>query len=129
MTWRLVVAVAAGLVACGGGAVPTAPPAAVARVGLLEWEIATSAASLATGPVTLTVTNAGSSAHDLKVASGSDEWATPVLEPAQRTTLTLHLSPGERVVLWCALPGHRQQGMERTLPAAAAALTAPAVGS
>src|SRR5713226_9570483 len=69
LPWALLLAllVLPTLTACGSAGAPlgTGPPVAFARVGLVEWRIATTAGALVGGPVTLEVTNAGSTAHDL----------------------------------------------------------------
>lgn len=72
---------------CGGGAAATqGPPATDARVGLMEWEVTSSAGALAAGPVTLEVTNAGTTAHDLRVAGDRAETAVATIVPGERAT-------------------------------------------
>lgn len=101
---------------CTGGAADAGPPVREARVGLLEWEVTASASTLAAGPVRLEVTNAGATAHDLRVTGQRTEGAVPVLPPGDTAVLELDLSGASEVTLWCSLPGHRAQGMERRLP-------------
>lgn len=84
-------------------------------VGLSDFAIATSAERLLDGRVTLQVTNAGATAHDLRVAGEDVDHATSVLPPGASTVIQLDVSPAGTLVLWCTLPGHRRQGMEATL--------------
>lgn len=87
------------------------------RVGLTEWDVRLDRERLPLSEVTLAVTNAGSSEHDLAIAAGERILAqTPMLAPGERSTLVL--PPGEpgELTLWCTVPGHRSQGMHATLP-------------
>lgn len=102
---------------CAGPPDPEKPPAAEARVGLVEWDITASVTRLAAGPVTIEVTNAGTPAQDLRIeADGRQPAATPLLDPWQRTTLTADVADAKQVLLTCTLPGHAAQGMRRQLP-------------
>ena len=87
------------------------------RVGLTEWTIVTSASLVRPGQVRLVVTNTGATEHDLEVQGRAGRWETPVLDPGQRTTLTVRARPGETLALWCTEPGHRTQGMHTVLRA------------
>ena len=103
------------------GAAPTAGdararPARSIRVGLSEWTIALAPTVARAGRITLTVTNAGGTGHDLVVAGRDGSWATKELSPGQRTTLVVRGRAGERLHLWCSIPGHRLQGMDTHLP-------------
>jgi hypothetical protein len=102
------------------GASPTAGhsarPARAIRVGLSEWTIALAPTVARAGRITLTVTNAGGTGHDLVVAGRDGSSATKELEPGQRTTLVVRGRAGERLHLWCSIPGHRLQGMDTHLP-------------
>lgn len=89
---------------------------AAVRVGLTEWSIAVAVPSVAPGEVTFLVTNAGGTEHDLLVSGQLGRWHTPDLDPGERTELTVQAKPGERLRLWCSLPGHEVQGMHTTLP-------------
>lgn len=103
--------------ACGSTDADAAGPAAsTTRVGLIDWEITTAAQTLQSGPVTLDVTNAGATEHDLRVSGERVDAATPVLAPGEQATLVVDLDGESRVLLWCSVPGHRAQGMERRLP-------------
>jgi hypothetical protein len=126
--------VAAALVLCGAlgglsscaaersdGAAPAAGgagarPARAVRVGLSEWTIALAPPVARAGRITLSVTNAGATGHDLVVAGRDGSWATKELDPGQRTTLVVRGRAGERLHLWCSIPGHRLQGMDTHLP-------------
>jgi uncharacterized cupredoxin-like copper-binding protein len=110
---------------CGAGvnddtAAPAAsassmPAAASIRVGLSEWTIALSAGRVRAGTVTMKVTNAGATMHNLVVKGALGKWHTPDLQPGQHATLRVHTKPGERLQMWCAVPGHRAQGMYAVL--------------
>ena len=107
--------------ACGSGpatATPAGPPAAAARIGLIEWEITASAPALVAGPVTLTVTNAGTTAHDLRLRTRRGDVHLGVLAPGQTSLLQADLTGERTVQLTCTVAGHRQQGMDRHIPVA-----------
>jgi hypothetical protein len=101
-----------------GAAPPTGggKPARAIRVGLSEWTITLAPTTARAGRITLNVTNAGGTGHDLVVAGRDGSWATKELEPGQHTTLVVRGSAGERLHLWCSIPGHRLQGMDTHLP-------------
>ncbi|HEY3529703.1 MAG TPA: hypothetical protein VGK78_11170 [Nocardioides sp.] len=103
----------------GGGELGTRPMsadhAAPVRVGLIEWTIVTSRSRVPAGRLTLVVTNAGTTVHDLVVRDGRGTWETPDLHPGQQTRLTVQAGPHETLQLWCSMPGHRAQGMHTTL--------------
>jgi uncharacterized cupredoxin-like copper-binding protein len=92
-----------------------APSARQVRVGLTEWTISTSSSSAPAGRVTLVVTNAGGTEHDLVVRGRAGSWETPDLDPGQQSRLTVRARPGEVLKMWCSMPGHRAQGMHTTL--------------
>jgi hypothetical protein len=100
--------------AAGPGA--SASDAEAVRVGLTEWSIAVAVPSVEPGKVTLLVTNAGGTEHDLFVEGRLGRWHTPDLDPGERTELTIRTKPGEQLRLWCSLPGHEAQGMHTVLP-------------
>jgi plastocyanin len=65
------------------------------------------------GKVTISFTNSSPSAHNVTVAQGSKVLgATPVKTGA--ATLSVNLQPGT-YTFYCAVPGHRQAGMQGTL--------------
>jgi hypothetical protein len=104
--------------ACRSGGSPTAPGPAVARarVGLIEWQVTTTAGALVAGPVTLEVTNAGTTVHDLRIKGARADARTAQLAPGQATTLAVDLTGETRVELWCTVAGHRSEGMDTHLP-------------
>jgi hypothetical protein len=86
-----------------------------ARVGLVEWQVATSTSALNRGQVTLVVTNAGSTSHDLRVRGVRVDGRTRELSPGQKAVLSLDLTGERQVELWCTVPGHRAEGMHTKL--------------
>ena len=117
MRRSVLVAVAMAATACSGASAPAAgPPADTIRVGLTEWDIASSAGALTYGSVTLEVTNAGATAHDLRVSGPGVETATPMLSSGETAIVTIEADAGDEILLWCGVPGHREQGMELRLP-------------
>lgn len=100
---------------------PAAAPKAVARtrVGLTEWAISARDPLLRPGPVSLEVTNAGATAHDLIVTGGGVSAHTPVLSPGQTATLRLRAPRGALLTLVCGVGGHEPLGMRGTLRVAA----------
>lgn len=123
-----VVALAAG--SCGTVDPPAAtvgPPTAELRVGLVEWGFTSSSTALLAGPVHLQVTNAGSTAHDLRVLDGDRVLAaTTALAPGAEQTLTADVSGLRQVRFLCTLPGHESQGMVRDIQVIDAPTTTPA---
>ena len=109
---------------CGSGAetsapVPTGPPVTELRIGLLEYRLALSADALKPGTVTATVTNAGSTGHDVRLRQGDTVLgATEVLSPGGKQTLRVDVAPGVPVKLDCTVGGHAEAGMHATLAVA-----------
>jgi hypothetical protein len=100
---------------------PAGPPAAVMRVGLVEWAFTLSAPALRAGGVRLEVTNAGSTAHDLRVLDGSRVLAaTPPIPPGASDVVEFDATGLQQVEFFCTLPGHADHGMVRTVAVAAA---------
>ncbi|MEV4477354.1 cytochrome c maturation protein CcmE [Nonomuraea sp. NPDC049504] len=93
------------------------PPSAVARtrVGLTEWAVTVRDPVLRAGPVTLEVTNAGATAHDLIVTGAGVSAHTPVLAPGQASTLRFDAPRGALLTLVCGVMGHEPLGMSGTL--------------
>lgn len=116
MRRALLALVALAAVACSGAPAPTTGPAAdTVRVGLTEWDVAVSAGALAEGHVKLEVTNAGTTAHDLRVSGQGMETTTPMLSSGDTAVVSIQADAGDEILLWCSVPGHREQGMERRL--------------
>lgn len=90
-------------------------PVSQARIGLVEWEITSSAAALTAGPITLQVTNAGATAHDIRVSGDDTDARVPLLAPGETARVALDLTGERELVLWCTVPGHRREGMQRIL--------------
>lgn len=120
---------AVGLVALPGctTGTPAAPraadaaPAAVQRVGLMEWGVVTERRPLLPGQVELVVTNAGAAPHDLVVdADGERIGATRVLGSGEQASLSLNVPAGAELRLWCSVPGHLEAGMQTEVSVAPA---------
>ena len=105
-----------------GTASVTQRPVSTLRVGLTEWAIEKSAAHLRPGRVTLLVTNAGATEHNLYITDGRHTWHTPNLDPGARARLQISAPPGTHFRLWCDMPGHAAQGMRTTISATGAAI-------
>lgn len=110
-----VVALLLGGCVSGGGdesASAEGAPSADVRVGLVDYSFTRSAGALLATTVTLTVTNAGSTDHDLQLLDGEEVLgATRVLAPGEAQTITVDLSGLEKVTFLCTLPGHEEMGM------------------
>lgn len=70
----------------------------------------------ATGPVSLAVSNAGPTVHNLSIRDEADELVakTEDLREGESETLTVDLPEGVYVI-FCGLPGHESLGMRGTL--------------
>ena len=120
LTAALTAVLAAG---CGAGApaapVPAGPPVSELRIGLQEYRFQLSAGTLRPGPVEVVVTNAGSTAHDVRLLQGKQQLAaSDVLQPGGRQTLQLDVAAGAPVLLDCTLGGHAEAGMTASLAVA-----------
>ena len=117
MRATLLLVVALLLTACGSGAessapVPSGPPVSELRIGLLEYRLALSAGALRAGPVTVTITNAGSTGHDVRLRQGEKLLgATEVLSPGKKQVLRFDVAPDVPVKLDCTVGGHAEAGM------------------
>lgn len=122
--------VALALAGCSVGGVDTgaAPASATLRVGLVEWRIITSAPAVTAGVDRLTVTNTGTTAHDLHVLGPGIHVHTPLLSPGARATLTLTSRAGTTLTLACEVPGHEAAGMRATLAVTDAATASTVTG-
>jgi uncharacterized cupredoxin-like copper-binding protein len=115
-------------------AASSAEPSKDVAVSLNQWAV-TPTANPKAGPVTFTVTNAGSITHEFVVlktktlssdievgkfegesarinedTAGTNVGETGDLQAGATSTLTIDLAPGHYVFL-CNLPGHYMQGM------------------
>lgn len=121
-TTAAVTAALVGITAGACGAEPTdshtGAPTDAMRVGLTEWEITTQPRPLEPGEVTLTITNAGATRHDLVVHGEEGRWQTPLLAPGQHYELLVTTAPGEVLHLDCGVTGHHAAGMHSRLPVA-----------
>ena len=90
-------------------------PAAVSAK-LSEWKVELSEATIAAGPVTFTVTNAGSIPHAFEVEGAGIERETELIQPGSTATLTLTLKPGTYEA-YCPVgeDSHKKLGMETRL--------------
>lgn len=100
------------------GAGGTVHPVAEVRVGLTEWTIIAGARLLSPGPVAVTVTNAGTTAHDLLVRGPGVQAHTRELRPGGRQVLRFRAPAGRTLHLSCTLPGHHEAGMHATVEVA-----------
>jgi hypothetical protein len=85
------------------------------RVGLTEWQVDVAPERALPGRVTLVVTNAGATEHDLVVLSGQRGWTMPALDPGQQARLVVHARPGTPLQLTSKMPGqlHRMDATVR----------------
>lgn len=97
------------------GAAKDASTGTAVRVGLTEWSIATSTSTVPAGELTLRVTNAGATEHDVLVRGHAGTRHSTHLGPGEQTSLTVRAEAGEVLTLWCSLPGHEASGMRTTL--------------
>lgn len=112
---RVLLAAALLLAACSSSPVESSvEPTGQVRVGLTDFEITSSAPVLVDGDVTMKVTNAGATAHDLRIVGRAVDAHVPLLAPGESTSLTLDVGGEQQLRLWCTVPGHRAQGMEHT---------------
>ncbi|HTO00634.1 MAG TPA: multicopper oxidase domain-containing protein [Microthrixaceae bacterium] len=103
----------------GGSAGGSSAPSAPVEVTLSEFKIS---GDLKVAPGgSLNVTNAGSQIHDLTIEGGGK---TPEINAGESAILAVDVPAGEHVV-YCAISGHREAGMEATLTVAEGAVAAP----
>src|SRR2546426_5324863 len=93
---------------------PGTPAAVTAK--LSEWKVELSEAKIAAGPVSFTVTNAGSIPHAFEVEGQGIERETELIQPGSTATLTLTLKVGTYEV-YCPVgeDSHKKLGMETHL--------------
>lgn len=113
----LLVVVLAALSGCGAQAasVSDSPPSHRVRVGLTEWQVDVAPTTALAGRVTLVVTNAGATEHDLVVMSGQKGWDLPALDPGKQARLVVHATAGTPLQLTSKMPGQLHR-MDATVP-------------
>src|SRR6266576_7301150 len=120
---RVGTVVALGLLGAvlGAASRPHLDVAAQVSVKLSEWNVGLSQASIAAGPVTFVVTNAGSIPHGFEVEGQGIEKEIETIQPGASDTLTLTLKPGSYEV-YCPVgsDSHKKLGMETHLKVAGA---------
>lgn len=132
LTVALVLALAGVAMGCAARPPATggATPSSMLRVGLVEWRIVTSSRALASGVGHLTVTNTGTTAHNLHVNGPGVRVATSRLSPGGTATLAIITRVGSSLTLTCALPGHERAGMRTSITVSrqATSIRAPDLG-
>lgn len=73
-----------------------------------EFKITVSSSAPKAGPVTFEIKNTGQLAHNLAIVGGP---TSKLIPPGGTGKLTATLKPGT-VELYCAVPGHKQAGMD-----------------
>src|SRR5437764_3509411 len=125
---RVGTVVALGLLGAVVGAAsrPHLDVAAQVSVKLSEWNVGLSQASIAAGPVTFVVTNAGSIPHGFEVEGEGIEQEIETIQPGASDTLTLTLKPGSYEV-YCPVgaDSHKKLGMDTHLKVVSATSPAP----
>src|SRR5438093_12689380 len=110
------------------GAAPQPHPgvASTVNVKLSEWNVVLSQASVAAGPVTFVITNAGSIPHGFEVEGQGIEQEIEMIQPGASDTLTLTLKPGSYEV-YCPVgsDSHKKLGMDTHLKVVSATSPAP----
>ena len=112
---RLVVPLAAVVLAFGAALIPASASPAPSYVQITEKEftITLSRLRLHEGSAIVGVLNAGMDNHDLVIqsnANGSKPIRFSQLSPGSHTSRTIKLAPGH-YTLWCSIANHRQLGM------------------
>src|SRR5438445_941021 len=125
---RVGTVVALGLLGAVVGAAsrPHLDVAAQVSVKLSEWNVGLSQASIAAGPVTFVVTNAGSIPHGFEVEGQGIEKEIETIQPGASDTLTLTLKAGSYEV-YCPVgaDSHKKLGMDTHLKVVSGSSQAP----
>jgi len=111
----VLVAAVSGCAADGPALSGTAAASGQLRVGLVEWRIIASSTALTAGVDHLTITNTGTTGHDLYISGPGVRAHTDLLPPGMSATLTVTTRPGSTLALTCEVPGHEQAGMRSTI--------------
>jgi uncharacterized cupredoxin-like copper-binding protein len=113
-------------VVVGAASRPHLDVAAQVSVKLSEWNVALSQASVAAGPVTFVITNAGSIPHGFEVEGQGIEKEIETIQPGASDTLTLTLKTGSYDV-YCPVgaDSHKKLGMDTHLKVVSATSPAP----
>jgi len=110
------------------GAAPQPHPgvASTVNVKLSEWNVVLSQASVAAGPVTFVITNAGSIPHGFEVEGQGIEKEIETIQPGASDTLTLTLKTGSYDV-YCPVgeDSHKKLGMDTHLKVVSGSSQAP----
>src|SRR5207302_5161448 len=110
------------------GAAPRPHPDVASQVSvkLSEWNVVLSQESVAAGPVTFVITNAGSITHGLEVEGQGIEKEIETIQPGASDTLTLTLKTGSYEV-YCPVgsDSHKKLGMDTHLKVVSATSPAP----
>lgn len=82
-------------------------------VDITETEFAIDPSEVTTkaGEVTFDITNDGATVHNLEIEGNGVEELSDDINGGESTQLTVDLQPGS-YEMYCAIPGHREQGME-----------------
>lgn len=129
----MILFVAVGLVACGGGerearnranddqsasvaqsSGSASADQATVNVVARDFEFSLDAASVAAGTVTFIVSNKGSMPHDFAITIDGQRHKTEMIKPGDSAVLTVDLAPGSYEYI-CTIPGHAILGMKGSL--------------
>jgi hypothetical protein len=84
---------------------PQRPPAHRVRVGLTEWQVDLAPTRALPGRITLLVTNAGATEHNLVVQAGGRQWSLPAIDPGKRARLVVRAGRGTTLQLSSRMAG------------------------